>query len=338
MLIHLLSQTAKHLESYAANSPFAKVISPNSLTKAVVGTEVNDSASDDAPTDEAATDEKIKTEGIDEDAKAEGQKVDPDNESIGDEEVAEAKDTTERVKKVKFEATVANIPADAEAKADEVSFMAVHEFVYNRSENYHEQYNEYLIKYAEEWEHTVSTRVNGLLIHYRELHQRAEHYSTKVVGLIHKVDKTNNVRDALAEKLDRNEIKEMGAFEARDTVGESLYLLIDEITERAWKDVYPLLLRACRFEADVSASEASLLSQLNTVAAALCNSGNDNGCEITGRLQDLMHKHTEEIYTVENPFVKMTPTKNVEKQLLEEPHKSESDNVPNEAQDSNVEK
>ena len=316
----LLSQTAKHLESFAANSPFSKVISPISLTKAVVGAEVIDH---DAPTPDEDT--------THEDSKTEKQKVDPD----------EAKDMTKGVKKeekVKFEATVTEIPAAAKDKVNDVSFLAVHESVYNLSNKYHEQYNEYLIKYVEEWEHTVSSRVNGLLLRYRELHHTAEHYSTKVIGLMHKVDRTKSVREALAEKLDRNEIKEMGAFEARDTVAESLFLLIDEITERAWRDVFPLLLRTCRFEADLSAAQANLLSQLNTVLASLRNCGEDHDCTMTGRLNDLMHKHAQEIYTVENPFVKLTLIDNVKEQMLEEPHKSEGDNVTDEVQDSNVER
>ena len=128
------------------------------------------------------------------------------------------------------------------------------------------------------------------------------------------MDRSNSVRHKLAEKLDRNEIKEMGADEARDTVGEHLYLYIEEVMERAWRDVFPLLLRSCRFEAEFTAVTAGALANLVAVAESIQRIGEDEECVVMGRLDDLEKKHPEEIYTEENPFVKLTPRKTKAKQ------------------------
>ena len=189
------------------------------------------------------------------------------------------------------------------------SFPAVYQSDYDLTKKFINQYDTYLIKYLVDWEHAVSTRVNGLLIHYRELHQNAVRYQKKVGGLLTKVDKTKSVRRTLAEKLDRNEIKEMGAIEARDTVGEHIFLLIDEVTERVWRDMFPLLLRALRFEADFSAQQSNLFSHLTELADVIQVIGEDYDCELFGRVDDIAKKHPEEIYTVENPFVKLRPVK-----------------------------
>ena len=207
-----------------------------------------------------------------------------------------------------MESLVANSPiakavaeSPSEYKAD--TFPAVFQSDYEMGKKYINQYDTYLIKYLVDWEHTVSTRVNGLLIHYKELQQNALHYQKKVSGLHAKVDKSKNVSRGLSEKLDRNEVKEMGANEARDTVGQHVFLLIDEVTERVWRDIYPLLLRALRFEADFSAQQSNLFSNLNAIADDLESIGKDYDCELLGRLDDIAKKHPVEIYTVENPFV-----------------------------------
>jgi hypothetical protein len=101
----------------------------------------------------------------------------------------------------------------------------------------------------------------------------------------------------------------MGAEEARDTVGEHLYLYIEEVMQRAWRDVFPLLLRSCRFEAEFSAASAGTLANLLAVAESVQRIGEDEECAEMGRLENLEKNHPEEIYTEENPFVKLTPRK-----------------------------
>jgi hypothetical protein len=273
----------------------------------MVGTEAPaDSGSvGSVPADEAASDEVEKVPSEDE-ATTEAEEKKPEATTETDEDAKKVAPVEEpKTNKADMEST--------KPKADTESFAGVHQSAYNLSKKYHVQYGDYLIGYVENWERVVSTRINGLLIHYRELHENAQHYNKKVGVLLHKVDKSKSVRHALAEKLDRNEIKEMGAVEARDTVGEHLYLYIEEVMERAWRDVFPLLLRACRFEADFNAAQATILSNLVTVAESIQVTGEEEGCDIMGRLEDLQKKHPEEVYTQENPFVKLTPLKKKKK-------------------------
>jgi len=317
---------ARHLETFAAaNSPFVNFVSPSVLEtpmkKAVVGTEVPAVDSGSVDTRSAASDERAGGEA--EEAPTDEKEPEATIE-VEEEELDTKPEAKTEIKAVKEEAdtvkpTVATIePKDeteeSKPKADAESFAGVHLSAYNVSKKYHEQYGQYLITYVENWERVVSQRISGLLIHYRELQDNVSHYNKKVGTLLHKVDKSKSVRVKLAEKLDRNEIKEMGAVEARDTVGEHLYLYIEEVMERAWRDVFPLLLRSCRFEADFNAAQASILSDLIVVSDKIQAVGEGEECDVMGRLGDLENKHPEEVYTEENPFVQLTPHKKKAKQ------------------------
>lgn len=309
-----LRQTAKHLGSFAANSPFANFINPPNL-RSVVGTEAQaDSGSvGSTPSNTEKVDDK--------EEKVTGEEEEPTTETEEKKRKAmtdteSAKNQTKAVDSVDERKAEAST-AEPKLVADTESFLGVHESAYLLSKKYHAQYSDYLLGYVENWERVVSTRMKGLLIHYRELQDNVAHYNKKVLGLLSKVDKSKNVRQKLAEKLDRNEIKEVGAVEVRDIVGEHLYLYIEEVMDRAWRDVFPLLLRSCRFEADFSTAQANLLANLVAVSENIQVTGEDEGCDVMGRLEDLEKKHQEELTTEDNPFVKLTPTKNKNKQPLE---------------------
>jgi hypothetical protein len=318
------------LESFAANAPFAAYV--GSPLPAVVGTEASIDSQEPGSTGSVASDEatgevareasiaKDKPEITIEES--EEKRLEPTtevDEKTRDETKMTEEEVMEQVAAIEEACAEANDvkpkAEDAKPKAEDAkSFAGIHQSVYKLSKSHGELYGTYLISYLENWEHTVSQRVHGLLIHYRELHDNMTHYSKKVEGLIEKVEGKQSVGHRLAEKLDRNEIKEMGAVEARDTVGEHLYLYIEEVMERAWRDVFPLLLRACRFEARCSVAQANTLSDLVTVAEGIQKVGEEDGCDVIGRLDELEKKHPEEILTEENPFVKLTSRKKQEKQ------------------------
>lgn len=302
------------MESFAANSPFATYV--HAAEKVVVGTEESPppAPKSEGDAESQAASDKAAAAAEDTDAV-----VAENEEKTSATQVTKKTENKEPKDPPKQEALKEEADAAGDAKpirpADLESFMGVHEAANVLANMYHKQLGEYLISYVDNWERVVSQRIEGLLIHYRELQENAEHYQKKMGGLLEKKAHRSNIGTRLASKLDRNEIKEMGAIEARDTVGEHLYLYIEEVMERAWRDVFPLLLRACRFEADFSATEAKVLSNLLTVADSIQVMGEDEDCNIMGRLEDLEKKHPEEVYTEENPFVKLTPLKKKGKQM-----------------------
>jgi hypothetical protein len=309
-------KTAKHMEAFAKKSPFEDVVSPPiMLDQAVTGTEARPAAGEGGrtvATDDAVADEGSKNVTDQDEVKEEGSKEDAEASGDGKSELKENESSVasdEKPAPTTEQEEVKTMGSVEPVKADLDSFAGVHQSFYELSKRHHEQYNTYLLKYVEDWERVISQRIHGLLIHYRELQENAVHYKKKLGGLIQKVDRSQSVRQKLAEKLDRNEIKEMGAEEARDTVGEHLYLYIEEVMQRAWRDVFPLLLRSCRFEAEFSAASAGTLANLLAVAESVQRIGEDEECAEMGRLENLEKNHPEEIYTEENPFVKLTPRK-----------------------------
>jgi hypothetical protein len=119
-----------------------------------------------------------------------------------------------------------------------------------------------------------------------------------------KLEKQSEEKDKIVnpkkiEKLERNEVKLVGAREAHDTSGESLHLYLDEVVNRAWRDVFPLLQRQAKFDQDFSSMQAKIFVRLNGTTELLDLIGKNKAISITSRLKSLQTLHPEVIYSGE---------------------------------------
>jgi len=109
---------------------------------------------------------------------------------------------------------------------------------------------------------------------------------------------SGSIRRKKTDQLARNKLKLAGAREAHRIYGESLYLLIDEVVNRSWVDVYPVLLRSITFDVNQSQDIAAVYADSKALANELEKLGVDNdSVSLQGRLKDLRDLHPEEIYT-----------------------------------------
>lgn len=195
-----------------------------------------------------------------------------------------------------------------------------------------DMYQEQIVKYAEDWYCVVTSRVKSRMIEFGRLSRNLSHYEKKVEyltdgaakakaqsnakqasmrsvsseessgGFLSMIDdavlaRSESQRLKKEDHLERNKLKLAGAREVHKIYGESLALLIEEVVERAWKDLFPLLLRTITFELHHQKCLATIYANTQTLATELERVGIDQDIPQQGRLQDVKELHPEEIYT-----------------------------------------
>lgn len=182
--------------------------------------------------------------------------------------------------------------AGAERSTDSVnSYFSVQEGVTNKNAMYCGKYKEHVVDYAQQWYKVVTDRVGAGLKKADTLRVELDHYQSKVEGLRQSANSTmakgKQVDAKSAERLTRNEDKLIKIKESSTKYVNDLCLLMEEITERSWRDLHPLLIKCSQFEVQVSGDESKDLVSLNNVVAALKKIASEHGITSQNRLKDL---------------------------------------------------
>lgn len=134
----------------------------------------------------------------------------------------------------------------------------------NRSKLRAQEYLNSAITYAVEWDKKVTTRINADLKQTENLRRDADHYKVKVDNLnanLKKMHESNKpVAFATQEKLERNEQKLREATGAYQDAAQDLYSLMEEVVDRSWRDLHPLLLQILKWDTEVSEEEIECMS------------------------------------------------------------------------------
>ncbi|KAL3936230.1 MAG: hypothetical protein SGARI_002649 [Bacillariaceae sp.] len=89
------------------------------------------------------------------------------------------------------------------------------------------------------------------------------------------------------ERLSRNEDKLIKSKESTSKFTADLCILMDEVTERSWRDLHPLLVKIAQFDITLSKDEAEAIASLNTVVSELKRVAGEHGIKPQARLKDL---------------------------------------------------
>lgn len=90
-----------------------------------------------------------------------------------------------------------------------------------------------------------------------------------------------------AERLTRNEEKLIKIKESTSKFTADLCILIEEVTERSWRDLHPLLIKISQFDVTLSKDEAAAIASLNNVVSELKRVAVTHGIKPQARLKDL---------------------------------------------------
>eukprot|EP00580_Thalassiosira_gravida_P007924 CAMPEP_0201635724 /NCGR_PEP_ID=MMETSP0493-20130528/8153_1 /ASSEMBLY_ACC=CAM_ASM_000838 /TAXON_ID=420259 /ORGANISM="Thalassiosira gravida, Strain GMp14c1" /LENGTH=737 /DNA_ID=CAMNT_0048107729 /DNA_START=45 /DNA_END=2258 /DNA_ORIENTATION=+ len=180
------------------------------------------------------------------------------------------------------------------------SYYDVHKAQYKEMKSKLEEHS-HLVAYVETWMETVSTRVQGRYIRYGKHRNGLNHYTSKVNSLRHEQEKLKEKNKAMKpkqiDKLDRNKAKLTEACESHDESGESLLMLMEEVTLRSWRDAFPLLKKSIMFECDFATITHAHMAKLGKSLATLETVAAKESIAPNGRLEKIRSKDPENIYT-----------------------------------------
>ena len=178
-----------------------------------------------------------------------------------------------------------------EQHSDAKSILSVHSQLANKSKNFTTKYKQFVIDYAIEWEKVVRTRVDNGIKNAEQQRRDLDHYSKKVEeirnSLNRQMNKGKQVKSEQQEKLKRNEEKLVIAKDNYNRTANQLQILIEEVTDRSWRDLHPLLVKIAQFDMSVSQDETKVLSELNIVVAKLRGIAEAQNIAEKPRLKDL---------------------------------------------------
>ena len=146
---------------------------------------------------------------------------------------------------------------------DQLSFISVFHNTSNVSAKNSFKYKNDVLAYCIEWESVVSTRVDKDVLDIKKLREMFNHYQDKVDSLRKKVNgqetKGKSINATLSEKLQRNEEKLDEASGLYEASARPLCVLIEEVVQYGYKDLFPFIVAIMKFEMERSQNESRAL-------------------------------------------------------------------------------
>ena len=138
-----------------------------------------------------------------------------------------------------------------------------------------ERYENEIVKYVSEWETTTTTRVATELKHIQNLYRTMERYRQTVNNLKVAEQKKKKVKPSDLEKISWNESKLRTAVKEYRRNLIAVTLLTEEVTERGWKDMVPLMTRMIDLDihSTSNATIAEVVEQLSDVRQEIVELG-----------------------------------------------------------------
>ena len=173
------------------------------------------------------------------------------------------------------------------------SYAAIHLQLHKKNKLYAEKYTEHILTYATEWERILSTRITGHLKQSEKLRVDLDHYGGKVEELNKSMNKTmskgKSISDSGVDKVKRNEQKLIQARQEYDRFVNDLCGFMEEVMDRGWKDLHPLLVKMAQFDSTLSNEESMLLKgSMAAVTEQMKGMGSKYpNLKPTGRLKEL---------------------------------------------------
>jgi hypothetical protein len=162
-----------------------------------------------------------------------------------------------------------------------VSLAALNQLADLQGEINGHEFQNHIMEYVEEWDAVVTTRIDQILKDTKKLQLDRTHYEDKVDKLRNTVNeletKGKTTPTGTADKLARNEEKLKEAWEAHETSAAKSCLLIEEATQRGWKELYHVVKNLMKWETNrvgrANDIYANVPDALDSMKATLQQSG-----------------------------------------------------------------
>jgi len=220
---------------------------------------------------------------------------------------------------------VSNDPSSNEIcqSNDTDTYVDIHKSLKSRREVYYDHFTENVINYVEEWERIICVRVTKNIQEADDMRRDLDHYELKVKGLQVDLNKQKSkgytIEPKASVRIKRNEEKLFQAREKYQYFVKELLRLLQEVTDRGWKDLHPLLLKLVQFDWSISNDEYKICSNLKIAADQLRDMAPIYGLKPETRINELSTKSAKELSITHNRKIesyKIKPTSLLSKQTL----------------------
>ena len=175
--------------------------------------------------------------------------------------------------------------------------------IYCLNLDYVNGFSEDIVDYALDWERIIVIRVNKSFKQAEKYRKDLYHYEIKCDSQHGRetriLSKKKPMDQSFEEKLKRNQEKLTQSRQNYESYMSSLKLLLEEIVDRCWKDLHPILFKLVKFDFLLASDENTLLSQLKLVADSLQNIAIKHGLRPNARLKELQVKEGKHVSTKE---------------------------------------
>jgi hypothetical protein len=196
--------------------------------------------------------------------------------------------------------TISANPKSATEKVDH-TYLKVQKQMVQRSQQYGQKFVEHIVSYTKEWDDATTARITGLQKEQERRRLDLEHYTRKVEGMRMNVNKAmamgKKIPSDAQEKLQRNEIKLSQSKDGFEKYTHDFFLIINEVTDRAWKDLYPLLVKILQFDMTLASDEMKLYGNLKATTKVLRDIGTAHDLDINGRFTAIRTLQADYLFT-----------------------------------------
>jgi len=192
---------------------------------------------------------------------------------------------------------------ESQTEGDLSSYLSIHLALNSHHKDYVKEFSKNIVDYAVDWERIIVVRVNKSFKQAEKYRKDLYHYEIKCDSQQDRetriLSKKKTIDQSFEEKLKRNQEKLTQSRQNYESYMSSLKLLLEEIVDRCWKDLHPILLKLAQFDFLLASDENTLLSQLKLVADSLQNIAMRHGLKPNARLKELQVKEGKHVSTKE---------------------------------------
>ena len=196
-----------------------------------------------------------------------------------------------------FSAMSEESPASYATKANDTAMVESRKKDLDRAN----EFSSSVMDYFTLWQNTVTARINADYKMTDQLRRDADHYTDKVTSLKTQIDKLQSqakpVPQDKTEKLQRNEQKHQEAVGAYHRSAKHLILVMEELVDRSWRDLHPLILKLLQFDLDHHFDESESLRDLQRAVDDLHHLQEDNQIPPDNRFNDIQKAKPHELTT-----------------------------------------
>ena len=169
---------------------------------------------------------------------------------------------------------------------------------------YEQTFQEFVLQYVVDWEQTIVDRIVSSLEKAEKLRLEVDHYQEKVKSLSSSDNDWSSIilgrsssDEPDSERIQRNKNKYQDARNAYALYAKDLRLLIEEVTDRGWRDLFPVLMKLFLFESSLASDEEKILSELIPITTGMSEIAKRYSLSPEPRIDDLETADPHELST-----------------------------------------